>query len=70
MQQYAVQNMQKYAQISKQDAIYLHNKPKYAKICKNKICTCMQKYHVHKDAQNMHKYAKPNMHKYEFSKYA
>ena len=43
----------------------------YAKICKNKICTLtyMQNYHVHKYAQNMHKYAKPNMNKYAFSKY-
>ena len=37
-------------------------KTKYAHVCK--------KYHMHKYEQNMHKYAKPNMHKYAFSKYA
>ena len=36
-------------------------KTKYAHVCKQ--------YHMHKYAQNMHKYAKPNMHKYTFSKY-
>ena len=43
---------------------------KCAKICKIKICICMQTYHMHKYAQNMHKYEKQNMHKYAFSKYA
>ena len=34
MQQYAVPNMQEYAEISqKKYAIYVHNKLKYAKIC-------------------------------------
>ena len=40
------------------------------KYAKNKICTHMQTYHMHKYAQNMHKCAKPDMHKYAFSKYA
>ena len=39
-------------------AINVHNKHKYAKICKNKICTYMQKYHMRKYAQNMHKICK------------
>ena len=56
-------------------AIYVHNKHKYDKICKTKICTYMQKYHMHKYAQkgtkmqnqtciNMHF---QNMHKYVFN---
>ena len=49
---------------------YVHIKHKYAKMCKNKICTCMQISHMRKYAQNMHKYAKQNMHKYVCSKYA
>ena len=39
---------------------------KCAKICKIKICICMQTYHMHKYAQNMHKYEKQNMHKHVF----
>ena len=38
---------------------------KYAK----KIWTYMQNYFVYKYAQNMHKYAEPNIRKYAFSKY-
>ena len=68
MQYTICRNMHK--QANKRYAIYVHNKHKYAKICKNKICTYTQKYHMHKYAQNMHKYANPNMHKYAFSKYA
>jgi len=51
-------------QANKKYAIYVNNKHKCEKICKNKICTYMQEYHMHKYAQNMHKYAKPKMHKY------
>ena len=56
-------------QIGNMQYICVHNKHKFAKICKTKICTYMQKYHMHKYAQNIHKYAKQNMHKYAFSKY-
>ena len=60
MQQYAVPNMQEYAQISKKRnmqymCIISKISFKYAKLCKSKICTYMQNYHMHKYAQNMHK---------------
>ena len=49
-------NMHKYS-----NALSVHNKLKFAKICKTKICTYMQTYHMNKYAQirkqNMHKYA-------------
>ena len=68
MQYQYCRNMHKY--VNKKYATYVHNKLKYAKICKNKICTCIQTFHIHKYAQHMHKYAKSNMRKYAFSKYA
>ena len=40
-------------------------------MCIISMCSAHILYHMHKYAQNMpvHKYAKPNMHKYAFSKY-
>ena len=69
MQQYTVPNMQVYAQISKLEICNIcANKHKYDKYAKTKyahICKYTV-YHKHKYAQNMHKYAKPNMHKMKF----
>ena len=56
-----MQEYEEYALANKKFATYVHNKLKYAEICKNKICTYMQTFHMHKYAQNMHKYAKLNI---------
>ena len=41
----------------------------YAKICKMKICTYMEKY-IHKYANNLQKCAKLSKHRHAFPKYA
>ena len=51
MQEYLVPSMQEYAQKRRKEiGKYVYNKLKYARICKTKMCTYMQKYHTHKYA--------------------